>query len=329
MTMTTVKKKKSPYDPVWVSERDGISLEDAIAKVNKMKADKATSLKGFISRWGEEEGRKKYEKFRKTSDSRSLQSLQKHNPENWEELWAKRRESSRRCVEYYTSRGYSEEDAVQAVSDYQRQTAGVNREYWISKGYSLEEVDSIIKKIDSNKGNGNSYKYLESKGFSNEEIYMIFRVSKQGIERNTSNVKFPEELVEGYNSSDNKIEFVANNIDSLKSYISELEQEDKLFDKFCKEVDKFTRISIRNYKDLISDVDKLLDETISEKHVIDHNYSKRRAFLDGVPSEVCGSVVNLQCITHSENSSKRSDCWITKEELFSKYEKFNNEINKH
>lgn len=323
--MTTVKKKKSPYDPVWVSERDGISLEDAIAKVNKMKADKATSLKGFISRWGEEEGRRKYEEFRKTSDSKSLQSLQKHNPENWEELWAKRRESSRRCVEYYTSRGYSEDDAVKAVSDFQKRTAGVNREYWISKGYSLEEVDSIIKKIDSNKGNGNSYKYLESKGFSNDEIYMIFRVSKCGIERNTSNVKFPEDLIDGYNSSDNKIEFIANSIENLKSYISELEQEDKLFVEFRKEVDKFTRISIRKYKNLISNVDKLLDE----KYVIDHNYSKIRAFLDGVPPEVCGSVVNLQCITHSENSSKRSDCWITKEDLFSKYEKFNNEINKY
>lgn len=327
--MTTVKKKKSPYDPVWVSERDGISLEDAIAKVNKMKADKVTSLKGFISRWGEEEGRRKYEKFRKTSDSKSLQSLQKHNPENWEELWAKRRESCKRCVEYYTSRGYSEEDAIKAVSEFQKQTAGVHREYWISKGYSLEEVDSIIKKIDSNKGNGNSYEYLESKGFSNDEIYVIFRVSKSGIDRNTSNVEFPNHLIEGYNSSDSKLEFLIKNFESLKSYVSELEKEDRLFDEFCKEVNRFTNTSIREYNSLIPDMDKLLDETISEKYVIDHNYSKRRAFLDGVPPEVCGSVVNLQCITHSENSSKRSDCWITKEELFSKYEKFNNEINKH
>lgn len=327
--MTTVKKKKSPYDPVWVSERDGISLEDAIAKVNKMKADKATSLKGFISRWGEEEGRRKYEEFRKTSDSRSLQSLQKHNPENWEELWAKRRESSRRCIEYYTSRGYSEEDAIKAVSDYQKQTAGVHREYWISKGYSLDEVDSIIKNIDSNKGNGNSYKYLESKGFSNEEIYIIFRISKCGIDRNTSNVSFPEDLIDGYNSSNNRIEFLAENLENLRSYISELEQEDIAFDEFCKEVNKFTRISIREYSRLILNLDRLSSETTSEKYVIDHNYPKRRAFLDGVPPEVCGSVVNLQYITHSENSSKRSDCWITKEELFSKYEKFNNEINKH
>lgn len=55
------------YDPVYVSKRDGITVEEAVIKVENFKKNKATSLSGFIHRFGDELGRLKFQKFQSTS----------------------------------------------------------------------------------------------------------------------------------------------------------------------------------------------------------------------------------------------------------------------
>jgi hypothetical protein len=61
------KKRNNMYDPIYVSERDNISIEDAKNKIENMKQNKVTSLAGFIKRHGEELGSIKYDKFKETS----------------------------------------------------------------------------------------------------------------------------------------------------------------------------------------------------------------------------------------------------------------------
>lgn len=59
--------KNNVYDPNYISSRDNISIEEAINKIDQYKKDKATSLDGFIKRHGVEEGNKMFIKFQDTS----------------------------------------------------------------------------------------------------------------------------------------------------------------------------------------------------------------------------------------------------------------------
>jgi len=53
---------------------------------------------------------------------------------------------------------------------------------------------------------------------------------------------------------------------------------------------------------------------------LDHKYSIKQGFLDNIPVEIIGSIANLEMINSRKNIVKRSDCSITKEELFKLYE---------
>ena len=61
------KEKKSFYDPIYVAKRDNITVKEAEKRIKEFESKKATSKKGFIDRWGKEEGLKKYKKFQETS----------------------------------------------------------------------------------------------------------------------------------------------------------------------------------------------------------------------------------------------------------------------
>lgn len=52
---------------------------------------------------------------------------------------------------------------------------------------------------------------------------------------------------------------------------------------------------------------------------LDHKYSIKQAFLDGISPEIVGNNINLEIITISENSSKGAKCSITKEFLLENF----------
>jgi len=55
---------------------------------------------------------------------------------------------------------------------------------------------------------------------------------------------------------------------------------------------------------------------------LDHKYSIKRGFIDKIDPEVIGSLVNLEYIEVSKNSSKQERCSIGKEELFDSFHKY-------
>jgi hypothetical protein len=60
---------------------------------------------------------------------------------------------------------------------------------------------------------------------------------------------------------------------------------------------------------------------------LDHKYSKKQGFLDEIPTRIIGSLVNLELISQSENCSKKCKCSITKEELLTNYQIYENKKN--
>lgn len=81
------KKRNSMYDPVYVSKRDNISIEEAKNKIEVMKMNKVTSLSGFIKRHGEELGRIKFEQFKQTSKHTLEKYINKYGEDMGKSKW--------------------------------------------------------------------------------------------------------------------------------------------------------------------------------------------------------------------------------------------------
>lgn len=81
------KKRNSMYDPVYVSKRDNISIEEAKNKIEVMKMNKVTSLSGFIKRHGEELGRVKFEEFKQTSKHTLDKYIDKYGEKDGKSKW--------------------------------------------------------------------------------------------------------------------------------------------------------------------------------------------------------------------------------------------------
>lgn len=89
-----------------------------------------------------------------------------------------------------------------------------------------------------------------------------------------------------------------------------------------------TNTEIKKYGHLINS--KLLNENKNidewkEKWSIDHKFSIKKGFNEKISPEIIGSIVNLDIIKFSENSSKQSNCSITLEKLIKDYNNFINE----
>jgi len=86
------------------------------------------------------------------------------------------------------------------------------------------------------------------------------------------------------------------------------------------EVDKLTNINYRLHKNEINP-NKLKRGRYA--YHIDHIYSIRDGFDNGILPEIISSPINLQMLKWSENIAKSSTSHTTKEELFEAYNKFN------
>ena len=52
---------------------------------------------------------------------------------------------------------------------------------------------------------------------------------------------------------------------------------------------------------------------------LDHRFSCHKGFKNNIPPEIIGNIINLEYIPNIKNSSKKTSCSITKEELFEKF----------
>lgn len=276
------------YNIDYISLINNISILEAEQIVLKFKADKATSKENFIKKHGEEKGSNMFKRFQETSKSSSdniKKRLKDIHGDNWENEWIKnKREKTQRCPEYYLSRKIAKnlDEAIKMVSEYQHRTAGINRQVYIDKGYSDEDINEILVIIKSKqKNHGRNRKFLKEKyGNEWEDIYeknaKVYRkqMEKKGI------------------------------------WISEEELDN--FRLYKIKVGYATRQSIDMH--FIEDIEK----RSLEWHV-DHIFSVKEGYVQDVDPKIIGSLVNLRILKSELNMSKKAKCDHTLEELYNKY----------
>jgi len=105
---------------------------------------------------------------------------------------------------------------------------------------------------------------------------------------------------------------------TIKTHLSNgnwIRDEDrKPFARYKKEVWRYTNQSIVDF-----DAYWLLEKRSRYENHIDHIYSIKDGFENNVPSELIGSIVNLQSLSSEQNCAKGSNSWISIEDLKSAY----------
>ena len=283
-------KRGCCYIPEYIALRNNISVEEAVGVISSFKSNKATSREGFIKRYGEQEGEKRFSKFLETSKySTSNEWFKSKYGADWEhQKLAKKKVASRWCVEYWIARGQSIEEAKKSVSDYQKNNAGVSRQYWENLGLSSDEVDIIIGRISQLKGytKRNREKWRDKYGNEWKEKYNQYRREYR------------------------------ENMESLGLWIAaDLKSEWEKYHQLCW---SYTRDSLHEY-DLPN-----IEQRSREWH-LDHKYSIKQGFIDDIDPKIIGSIVNLEIIPKLENLSKKEKCSITIEDLLQRYGEYENQ----
>jgi hypothetical protein len=277
------------YDPNYWMYRCNLTLEEATSKVADAKRDKSTSKDNFIKRHGREKGEKLFLKFQKTSAySSSDDWFRDKYGDDWQKQKEKhRKKASKRCLNYWTSQGYSEEAAKVKVSEYQQTTSGVHKQYYREKGYAEDEIEVIIHEINKKKRNHRrNTEYLKE--------------------------KYPDDWREKYKEASNRYR---SRMEELGIWIEISIIDD--FKKYKTLVNRYTDESTLFYGDLLPNL-----KSRSKDFHLDHKYSMKMGFINDIPPEVIGSVVNLEILPAKLNSSKRAKCSITKQDLLNKYAEF-------
>lgn len=277
------------YDPKYWMYRCNISYDDAKLKVLNLKKDKSTSKDGFIKRHGKEQGEEMFRKFQETSSSSSSDEwFQKTYGDDWvEQKEYNMKRKSKRRIEYWMHRGYLIEEAKVKVSEYQKSTSGLHREYYRLNGYAEDEIDVIFNEIkNKQKNHCRNTNYLKQK-YPNNWIKIYEKVSEKYRKR-------MEEL---------GIWIEKDIIDDYKKYKSL--------------VNRYTNKSLLFYGSLIENL-----EIRSKEFQLDHKYSIKMGFINEISPEIIGSVVNLEILPAKFNSSKKENCSITKQQLLHQYKKF-------
>jgi len=144
------KKRNNMYDPIYVSKRDNISIEEAKYKIDSMKMNKVTSLSGFIKRHGEELGRLKFEEFKNTSKHTLKKYIDKYGEElgkyKWNEYISKKDSTS---FEWALNKANGDYELANKLHDKRIKDLSIKFDinYFISKyGENAEKELSKFKK---------------------------------------------------------------------------------------------------------------------------------------------------------------------------------------
>lgn len=160
--------RNSQYDPNYISKRDGISLEDAKKQIERFKSNKATTKENFIKKHGKEKGEEMWK--RHCTISRHSENIyiekfgEKEGKKKWQEYLDALKKENKRCIEYYTSRGYTKEDAKEEVSKYQKENSGTHIDYYRNLGYNENEIKEILLEINSKKDSASLNFYINKYG---------------------------------------------------------------------------------------------------------------------------------------------------------------------
>lgn len=284
-------KKNSPLRvDYWLNK--GYSIEDANANILQFQS-KPLNLKYYIDKYGPEIGIKKYESRKKSMDSRQsveLENIQKQYNcdivDAYKIYMSKRIYASPRRKEYWISKGYDECDSEKMVIKWQSEISPRTKFYWISKGYNESDAERKLSEYQKN----NSLDSIMKRYNCNKE-YAI-QLQDMIIHRS-----FDENMLSGKFS------------DKIQSFY---------FLAYKQTVLEETKKTYRLYKNELDPMGQR-----SKEFHLDHKYSIKNGFINGVPAKIIASKFNLEVIPENENIRKQDKSSITLQELYKLYESKN------
>jgi hypothetical protein len=286
--------RPNPYDIKHYIKK-GYSLVEAEKAVIELKSKTAPSLEKYIEKYGEQEGKIMFQKSCRLHKNYLDFWISKSNgdlilaKENFEKY---KRNTSKKCVEFYTKRGYTQKQATQMISEHQKKSAGVHREYYVLKGYSDEEINLILKSINCKKDSA-SIEFIRQK-YPEVDPYLIYREHNK-----TKSSRYRS-----------------------KGVLAKDDPEQDKRDQYYLAVYYYTRQN----KSLLEKCPGKPGRTKGSYH-IDHIYSIDEGYKTNIEPEIIGSVVNLRWLPAELNSSKRQKSDISKEALLRKYKDYENKKN--
>ena len=243
---------------------------------------------------------------------------------------------------YWTDQGYSEQDAILKVAEWQKSQSDKSSaskkgskshsircsDYYTKQGFTEEEAKLFVRNVQITNGlEWYTSKYGTELGehlFKNRiDKWLDTYYSKIDIDEiNKTKGRTKQQIIddrglEWYNEFEirRRAKIVATKVERGDCSSQEMKS-DKII--YLEKVSFFTRYSIRNYFQIINPS----YETIGIRNYhIDHLFSKNQGFLQGIPPEVIGNPLNLRAIHWRDNLSKGQTCIITIEHLYENYEK--------
>lgn len=289
-----ISNRPNPYSIEHYTSK-GLTTNEAIEKISNLKKNTTPSIEKYIEKYGKQAGIKKFN-----------ETCRRHK--NYIEYWIKycngnielaeqsftnyKKTSNAKCIDFYLKNGYSIEDAKKLISKNQLSYAGVHRQYYEKKGYSSEEIDVIMKRINKKKDSA-SINFIKT-SYPNEntlEFYEYYNRSKSSRYREVG---------------------VLAKDDPMQSKR----------DAYYTAVRYYTRQSVK----LLDTCPGIPGKNIGNYHV-DHIFSIDAGYRNNVDPKIVGSIINLQWMLCEENSSKRARCDIKLEELLRKYKDYENSKN--
>lgn len=283
--------RPKPYSIEYYTSK-GLTHEEAIVQISKLKEKTAPSVEKYIQKYGEIDGPIMFKNTCRRHKNYIDYWISKCGGDRGqaEELFDNyKRTSNAKCVDFYLKNGYTQEQSVSLISKHQLTYAGVHRQYYENKGYTSEEIDAIMKQINDKKDSA-SMEFIKTK-YPEENL-----------------IEFYEEYNRTKSSRYREFGVLA------KDDPAETERQ-----SYYLAVRYFTRMNIR----LLDECPGTVGKYIGNYH-IDHIFSIDAGYRQGVDPKVIGSIVNLQWMLSEENSSKRQRCDITHEELLRKYKDYEN-----
>jgi hypothetical protein len=147
----------SPYKKEYWINKGYTSESEINDKINEYKKSKATSLDGFIKRYGEIEGVEKFEKFQSTSKHTLEKYIDLYGLEEGNEKWLKyldiKKETSIFTKNYWVNKGLNDEESEKMRKKFHHENLNTSTfEFWINKGLSEEEAKIKVEDIYNKKG---------------------------------------------------------------------------------------------------------------------------------------------------------------------------------
>jgi hypothetical protein len=166
-------------------------------------------------------------------------------------------------------------------------------------------------------GNSKSRKNMESRLIENYGVSNVFQRNDVKLKlKKTWNEKYGVDNPTMNHEIKNKVK--KTNIDRGNWIGNEIKDE---FSIYCYHIDYFTNRNINKFAWKYWGKDFYKNWGFHENHV-DHIYSKKEGFVNGIPAFIIGSFVNLRMIKGTENMKKGTKCDIDIESLYQNYYKF-------